>query len=427
VTTRPTPRQLAWQQDGFGLFLHFGVNTFNGREWSDGSLDPATFDPDGLDARQWVRTAVEAGARYVVLTAKHHDGFCLWPTATTDYSVASSPWRDGKGDVVAELADACRESGIGLGLYVSPWDRNAVCYDDPAAYDAFYLEQLTELCTKYGPLHELWFDGAGSEGRTYDWDAIMAVVAEHQPDAMVFNMGSPTIRWVGNEDGLAADPCWYTVDSTGIGSYDDGAAALDRTRYLPPECDVPIRRHWFWQPDDLHTLKSRDHLLAIWYRSVGLGAGLLLNVPPDRSGRIGPADRARLLEFTEELRRRFAAPVTASLTAGPDGELVARFAEPVVLDHLELAEELTDGQHIVGHEVLADGQVIASGHTVGARRLHAFPPVKVGELRIRLAGEGARLERVRGFRTGHSAVPGLEEQPEFTAEKFEDTRTGTHP
>uniref|UniRef100_A0AAU2K213 alpha-L-fucosidase n=1 Tax=Streptomyces sp. NBC_00049 TaxID=2903617 RepID=A0AAU2K213_9ACTN len=414
MTSRPTAAQLAWQKAGFGLFLHFGVNTFNGREWSDGTLDPATFDPSDLDARQWVRTAVEAGARYVVLTAKHHDGFCLWPTATTAYSVASSPWRSGKGDVVAELADACREAGIGLGLYLSPWDRNADCYDDPGAYDAFYARQLTELCTRYGPLCELWFDGAGSEGRTYDWDAAMAVVAEHQPDAMVFNMGRPTIRWVGNEDGLASDPCHYTVDSTGISVYDDGATALDEARYLPPECDVPIRGNWFWQPDDLHTLKSRQHLLALWYRSVGLGAGLLLGVPPDRTGRIDPADRARLLELGGELDRRFARRATATLTAGPDGEVAARFTKPVVLDHVELTEDLTHGQLVSGHEVLADGEVIAAGHTVGVRRIHAFPPVEVTRLSVRLAGPGGRLTGVSGFHTGHSAAPRLEARPGST-------------
>ncbi|MFG2749651.1 alpha-L-fucosidase [Streptomyces xanthophaeus] len=411
MTIRPTPAQLAWQQHGFGLFLHFGVNTFGGCEWSDGTLDPALFAPCALDTRQWVRTAVEAGAAYVVLTAKHHDGFCLWPTATTAYSVASSPWRGGKGDVVGELAEACREAGIGLGLYLSPWDRNAACYEDPEAYDAYYRQQLTELCTRYGPLYELWFDGAGSEGRTYDWDAAMAVVAGHQPDAMVFNMGLPTIRWAGNEDGLAADPCWYTVDSTGISLYDDGVTALDRARYLPPECDVPIRANWFWQEDDLHTLKSREHLLAVWYRSVGLGAGLLLNVPPDRTGRIDPADRARLLEFSGELARRFARPARATLAAGPDGEVVARFTAPVLLDHVELAEELTHGQFVTGHEVLADGQVIASGRTVGVRRVHAFAPVEVTRLTVRLTGPGGRLAAVTGFCTGHSSLPELAAEP----------------
>ncbi|MFE5683050.1 alpha-L-fucosidase [Streptomyces sp. NPDC056512] len=406
----PTPRQLAWQEAGFGLFLHFGINTFNGKEWSDGTLAPATFDPSAFDAAQWVDTALAAGAAYVILTAKHHDGFCLWPTGTTDYSVKSSPWRRGKGDVVGELAEACRKAGLKLGLYLSPWDRNAPCYADPVAYDAFYLRQLTELCTRYGPLYELWFDGAGSEGRTYDWDAVMAVIGEHQPDAMVFNMGRPTIRWVGNEDGLASDPCEYVAEATGISVYDDGSEQLDRARYLPPECDVPLRGNWFWQPDDLHTLKSRDHLLALWYRSVGLGAGLLLNVPPDRRGLIDEADRARLLEFTGELTRRFAAPVRAELV--PDGgEMTARFPEPVLLDHVELREDLARGQHITDHEVLADGQPIASGHTVGVRRVHAFEPVTTTELRIRLTGDHARLNAVTGFRTGHCAIPPLEEQP----------------
>jgi alpha-L-fucosidase len=301
--SKPTAAQLAWQETGFALFLHFGINTFHGKEWSDGTLDPHTFNPTELDARQWVDTAVAAGAGHVILTAKHHDGFCLWPTDTTDYCVASSPWRDGNGDVVADLAEACREAGIGLGLYLSPWDRNAACYDDPDAYDTFYLRQLTELCTRYGRLTELWFDGAGSENRQYDWDAVMAVIDKHQPDAMVFNMGRPTIRWVGNEDGLADDPCWYVTDATGTSIYDADPRSLGALRYLPPECDVPIRRHWFWQPDHLHTLKSREHLLAIWYRSVALGAGLLLNVPPDRRGLIDEADRTRLLEFTAELRR----------------------------------------------------------------------------------------------------------------------------
>ncbi|WP_327433987.1 alpha-L-fucosidase [Streptomyces sp. NBC_01236] len=397
MTIAPTPQQLAWQQDGFGLFLHFGVNTFNGEEWSDGTLDPATFDPTGLDASQWTETARAAGAKYVVLTAKHHDGFCLWPTATTTYSVASSPWREGRGDVVAELAEACRGAGLGLGLYLSPWDRNADCYDDPAAYDDFYLRQLTELCTRYGPLYELWFDGAGSEGRTYDWDAIMAVVDQHQPDAMVFNMGRPTIRWAGNEDGLAEDPCRYVTESTGISVYDDGREALDTARYLPPECDVPIRANWFWQPDDLDTLKSRDQLLDIWYRSVGLGAGLLLNVPPDRRGLIDPADRDRLLDFTGELARRLAEPRTCALSVLDEGDVLARFPEPVRIDHLELREDLTAGQRVSHHQVLADGEPLLSGHTVGVRRVHAFEPRTVRELRIRLTGDGATLTEAKGY------------------------------
>ncbi|MEV4415223.1 alpha-L-fucosidase [Catellatospora sp. NPDC049609] len=405
----PTPGQLAWQEAGFGLFLHFGLNTFHGREWSDGTLDPATFDPADLDAAQWVDVAQRAGARYVVLTAKHHDGFCLWPTRTTDYSVAAAPWRGGRGDVVGELAAACRAAGMPLGLYLSPWDRNAACYPDPAAYDAFYLAQLTELCTEYGPLFELWFDGAGSEGRAYDWDAIMEVVGRHQPDAMVFNMGRPTIRWVGNEDGLAADPCRYTVDRLGRSMFTADHDTLDGARYLPPECDVPIRAHWFWQPDDLGTLKSAEHLLAIWYRSVGLGAGLLLNVPPDRSGRLDETDVARLLEVTDELRRRFAAPLPARLTHEP-GRAIADFAEEVAFDHVELREDLTSGQRVGGHQLHCGDAVVACGHTVGVRRWHAFPTVRTRRLTVTLDDPAARLTAVTAFRTGHEALPRLAEQ-----------------
>lgn len=237
----PTPGQLHWQRTGMGVFFHFGLNTFHGLEWSDGTLDPATFDPDQLDADQWVRTAKRAGAGYVVLTAKHHDGFCLWPTATTDYSVRSAPWRGGRGDVVAEVAEACRHHDLGLGLYLSPWDRNAVCYPDPAAYDAFYLTQLEELCSNYGDLFELWFDGAGSQGRTYDWQRIAALVERRQPQAMVFNMGRPTIRWIGNEDGLAADPVVYVVSDTKLDNYTTVTVDLAERLYLPPVRPPPDR------------------------------------------------------------------------------------------------------------------------------------------------------------------------------------------
>ena len=405
----PSAEQLRWQRMGFGLFLHFGVNTFNGVEWSDGSLPPASFDPTACDPRQWVRTAIEAGAGYAVLTAKHHDGFCLWPTATTDYSVASSPWRGGRGDVVAEFTQACAEVGLGAGLYLSPWDRNAACYRDPAAYDDFYAAQLTELCTQYGDLVELWFDGAGSEGREYDWDRYLGIVETHQPGAMVFNMGRPTIRWVGNEDGLASDPVDYVTATTRRSVYADGDDGLPIARYLPPECDVPIRANWFWQPDELGTLKSRDHLLSIWYRSVGLGAGLLLNVPPDRRGLLDARDVDRLLEWRGELRRRFADPVPATLEQVDAGEWLATWSTPVLFDHLELREDLRDGQRVRRHEVVAGEAVVASGLTIGVRRVHALPAVTARRLRLRVT-DGARLEAVTAYLTGCESAPEPEPQ-----------------
>ncbi|MBP2412331.1 alpha-L-fucosidase [Arthrobacter stackebrandtii] len=400
----PNPAQLAWQRDALGVFFHFGLNTFHGKEWSDGTLPADSFNPTELDAGQWVRTAASLGAKYVVLTAKHHDGFCLWPTATTDYSVASSPWRGGSGDVVAEVAAACRKHGMKLGLYLSSWDRNAPSYPEPDAYDEFYLAQLRELCSNYGELAELWFDGAGSQGREYAWDRIAALIDELQPGAMVFNMGAPTIRWVGNEDGLAADPVRYVVSETEFSNYTVDSSALTEALYLPPECDVSLRRGWFWHPDDAP--KDLDHLLAIYYRSIGLGANLLLNLPPDTRGLIPAEDLARLAEFSGEMRRRFAAPLAASLSAVGEGEWVADFGAPVTFDHLRIEEVLTGGQRISGHKVFTEsGDLVVDAGTVGSQRIHVFEPVTAQKLVIRLEGESPQLAAATAFCAGVSTVP----------------------
>lgn len=384
----PTPAQLRWQELGVGAFIHYGVNTFAGLEWSDGSLSPDIFNPTGLDADDWVAAAKQAGAKYLILTAKHHDGFCLWPTATTSYSVASSPWRDGQGDVVREAADACARAGLGFGIYVSPWDRNAECYDDPERYDDFYIQQLTELCSNYGPLMELWFDGAGSDGRAYDWDRIAGVINKLQPEAMIFNMGHPTIRWVGNEDGLADDPVNYVVDQTPDSQYTDSASQLLSEAYLPPECDVSIRRGWFWDASD--EPKSVEHLLAIYYRSVGLGANLLLNLAPDRSGLIPAEDRSRLDELRSALDRRFAGRITVNVIGDDRGASLV-LPQRTHFTHVELVEDLSGGQRITGHTVLADGRHIAAGQTVGVRRIHQVETVSASHLRIELDGDGSRI------------------------------------
>jgi len=396
----PTPEQLAWQRGGLGVFFHFGVNTFHGKEWSDGSLPASSFAPTALDTDQWVRTAAELGADYVILTAKHHDGFCLWPTATTDYSVASSPWKDGQGDVVAELAASCGRYGMKLGLYLSPWDRNAPQYEDPEAYDEFYLAQLRELCTNYGELHELWFDGAGSAGREYAWDRIGALIEELQPQAMVFNMGPATIRWVGNEDGLAEDPVHYVTRSTDLNQYDEHILELGEARYLPPECDVSLRTGWFWQPGE--EPKSLPHLLAIHDRSIGLGANLLLNIPPDRTGRLGADDVARCRELRAALDARFGAPITAELSVQEDGSIMLGLPIEAAsgYDHLELRERLEDGQRVLAHRITtatgegdSGGELVAEGGTVGVRRIHRLATTQTARtLRVELRGEGAVLE-----------------------------------
>ncbi|WP_231929995.1 alpha-L-fucosidase [Friedmanniella luteola] len=417
---RPSAAQLAWQQLELGMFVHVGVNTFAGCEWSDGTLPAASFAPSDLDAGQWVAVAQEMGARYLVLTAKHHDGFCLWPTATTDYSVASSPWRAGRGDLVGEVADACRAAGLAFGVYLSPWDRHEPRYADPAAYDAFYTAQLRELCTRYGRLGEIWFDGAGSAGRVYAWDAIMAVVEETQPDAMVFNMGRPTIRWVGNEDGLAGDPVHYVTDRTELNSYDDDVTGLARPRYLPPECDVSLRRGWFWAADD--EPKSLDHLLAVHYRSVGRGTNLLLNVPPDTRGRVPDADVARLRAWRAELDRRFGRPVTATLElVTEDGDRRTwrgRLPGEVSLDHLRLREDYREGQRVERHVVRHRSAVLAEGRTVGQQRVHAVPAVSAAVLEVETVGAGARLLALEVFDTGGATVP----EPGYRASTDEPER-----
>lgn len=410
---RPSADQLRWQRMRLGTFIHFGLNTFHALEWSAGDLPAASFARRDLDADQWVRTAAALGARYLVLTAKHHDGFCLWPTATTDYSVASSPWRDGHGDVVRDVADACARHGVRFGFYLSPWDRHAPEYVDPAAYDAMYAAQLRELCTGYGDVAEIWFDGAGSDGRTYDWNRYMAVIAEHQPHAMVFNMGAPTVRWVGNEDGLAHDPVDYAVRQSATSNYTDGAVDYGAERYLPPECDVSLRRGWFWAADD--EPKSLDHLLAIYYGSIGMGANLLLNLPPDDRGRIPDGDVARVHELRAELDRRFRDPRPAALervhresSSNGAGGAVWRlnFGTDVTIDHLWLEEKLADGQCITSFEVLhAGGTRLASGRSIGAQRIAVFPAVRVRALTVRTTGEGAELRAAVGYGTGVEAVP----------------------
>src|SRR5687767_8658458 len=252
---RPSAAQLAWQREELAMFLHFGPNTFTDREWGDGREDPRIFAPAALDARQWARTARAAGFRAMVLTAKHHDGFCLWPSATTTHTVAHSPWRGGAGDVVREFVDACRAEGLRAGLYLSPWDRNHPTYGDSPRYNDVYAAQLTELLTRYGPLAEVWFDGANGEGpngkrQVYDWPRVWGLVRRHQPDAVVFSDAGPDVRWCGNERGVAGDPNWSTVDpaavpfpgATGpriIPALQHGDPA--GTVWRPAEADVSIR------------------------------------------------------------------------------------------------------------------------------------------------------------------------------------------
>ncbi|MFD0696729.1 alpha-L-fucosidase [Paenibacillus sp. GCM10027628] len=384
----PTPQQLRWQDLELGMFCHFGINTFCDQEWGEGTDSPALFHPAQLDASQWVRTAKRAGFKYFVLTAKHHDGFCLWPTNTTDYSVKSSPWKNGQGDVVRECADACRAEGMPFGLYLSPWDRHEPCYADKAAYDDFYAEQLTELLTQYGPLVEVWFDGAGSQGREYDWPRIIGLVKKYQPDAMIFNMGSPTIRWVGNEDGVAPYPCWNTATTARESMFtSDMLTWLEGTPdWVPAECDVPIRKHhWFWHPNDEDSLHSLDHLLDLYDRSVGHGATLLLNVAPDDRGLLPESDVQRVIEFGDEIRRRFSNPIASTTGEGTEVQLL--FGSMTSVNHVILMEDIAYGErvreYVIEANLAGDWVELVRGSAIGHKKIDRFETVQANGLRVR--------------------------------------------
>ncbi|MGM7719380.1 alpha-L-fucosidase [Metabacillus sp. Hm71] len=398
---KPTERQMRWQDLEMGMFCHFGMNTFHDQEWGKGTELPETFNPSSLNARQWVKLAKEAGFKYFILTAKHHDGFCLWPTATTDYSLKSSPWKDGKGDVLREVEEACQEQGMLFGLYLSPWDRHEPCYSDKVAYDDFYCQQLTELLTNYGPLVEVWFDGAGSEGREYDWKRIIGLVKKHQPNAMIFNMGEPTIRWVGNEDGVAPYPCWNTAETAKVSMYtSDMLTWMPETpAWVPAECDVPIRkRHWFWHPNDEQSLLSLDELMDIYYRSVGHGTNLLLNVAPDNRGLIPDVDVQRVQEFGKEIKKRFANSIAA--TSGEGNEIVLSLPVESVIDHVILMEEIAYGERVRKYVLEAkqgdDWVTLVKGSAIGHKKIDQFEPVATDQLRLKVQ-EAAATPLIRSF------------------------------
>jgi len=393
----PTPAQLQWQQDELALFLHFGVNTFTDREWGDGTESPAIFNPTALDARQWARVARAAGVRGMILTAKHHDGFCLWPTATTAHSVASSPWRGGSGDLVREFADACRAEGLRVGLYLSPWDRNAPAYGDSPRYNDFYTDQLSELLTRYGPISQVWFDGAvevGPDGRRqeYDWPRIWGLVRRLQPDAVIFSDAGPDVRWIGNERGIAGDPNWSTVNPATV-PY-PGATGADVISMLqhgdprgsvwrPGEADVSIRPGWFWHPAEDGQVKSVDALVDLYFSSVGRNSKLLLNVPPTRDGLIHPTDAARLAGMRERLDGIFA----------EDRYRAAAEGREVTVAIADLREEIANGQAVAAYRL--EGRVngawreLSRGTTIGHRKLDRFAPTTVSGVRLRIgAAEG---------------------------------------
>lgn len=372
---RPGPQQLGWQELEIGVLVHFGPNTFMDREWGDGTADPSVFDLQQFDADQWVRVAKAAGARYLILVAKHHDGFCLWPSRHTDYSVKRSPWKQGKGDVVGEVEQACRRHGLAFGIYLSPWDRHDPRYADNRKYDDYYVAQMTELATRYGPLAEFWLDGAGSEGHVYDFVRYVRTMRTYQPNALLFAsldfMPYGDIRWVGNESGFAPEENWNVVDNYGI------------LRWRPAEADTPLRHgHWFWHPNSEKRLKSLGELMEIYHKTAGRGAQLVLGIAPDNRGLLPEADVKRLEEFGAEVQRLYGTPAPPK---GWSGNAV-HFSTPRRLDRVVLQEDLAHGQMVRRFRVeakVADKWVeVSRGTTIGHKRILVFEPVAATDVRV---------------------------------------------
>ncbi len=448
VKTHPTPRQLAAEEMEFYAFAHFTVNTFTDREWGDGTESESIFNPSELDAEQWVDALKSAGIKGLLLTCKHHDGFCLWPSAYTEHSVKNSPFRGGKGDVVREVAEACRKGGIKFGVYLSPWDRNSQLYGQGKPYDDYFCNQLTELCTNYGELFSVWFDGACGEGpngkkQVYDWERYYALIRQLQPNAAIAISG-PDIRWCGNEAGDTRESEWsvlptgflspeevaaksQTSDTTAfrekkigdmerdLGSREflDGAKGY---KWSPAETDTSIRPGWFYHETENDHVRSTETLIDIWYRTVGGNSTLLLNIPPDRRGLFHENDVQRLRELGEYIRKTFATNLAdnAAVTANSDNgydlpenvktDSYDTYYKPFDGENAVQLNIKLDGEYDVTHVVIkenikfsqriekyvieaktADGWTeLNRGTTVGYKKIARFDAVKTDEIRIRI-------------------------------------------
>jgi len=400
---KPSPQQLEWQDLEFGVIIHFSTNTFLDREWGDGTADPAVFNPPQFDPDQWMKTIRDAGAKYVVLVAKHHDGFCLWPTEQTSYSVKSSPWRNGHGDVVGDVARSAHKYGLKFGVYLSPWDRHEPKYKNSAEYDTYYQAELTELASNYGDLVEFWLDGAGSAGHVYNFEKIIETLRTYQPNTIVFAdtglFEYGDARWVGNEDGRIPYENWNVIDRHGY------------LRWRPVEADTPLRKqHWFWHPNDEGSLKTLNDLLAIYDESVGRGGQLMLGLAPDRRGLLPESDVARLKEFGEALRARSAnnlalahEPASEEVAAALDGNtdtfwsapngshhavLEANFAKPITFNRTVTMEWLNAGQRIQRYSIDvwtgSAWKTVAAAGAIGHKKVDVFPAVTASRVRLNI-------------------------------------------
>ena len=407
----PTRNQLEWQQMELTAFLHYGINTYTNREWGDGKESPELFNPTAFDADQIVKSIKAGGFKLIILTCKHHDGFCLWPSQYTEHSVKNSPY---KGDIVKEISDACKKNGIKFGVYLSPWDRNAPCYGDSPKYNEYFINQLTELLTNYGEVSEVWFDGACGEGpngkvQEYDWQAITETIHRLQPEAVTAICGDD-IRWVGNESGKGRESEWNVTPlapkvyanamqlrkelgidevTRDLGSRELISKAKELFWYAS-ETDVSIRPGWFYHESQNNYVRSLKNLVDIYFSSVGSNSSLLLNIPPTLEGKVHPTDSIRLKEFGDYIRAAFA----EDYAIGGDKNLKVEQGGSVTLDvkkgakvnTIMVQEDIAKGQRVESFkaELLIGGQwiEIGRGTTIGYKRLLRFPATEAEKVRV---------------------------------------------
>lgn len=426
----PTASQLAWQKMEYYMFVHFGPNTFTDVEWGNGKEDPKVFDPTGVDCRQWAATAKAAGMKGIIITAKHHDGFCLWPSKYSTHTVRESLWKEGQGDLLKELSGACREYGLKFGVYLSPWDRNNPTYGTPL-YNQLFANTLTEVLTGYGDVFEQWFDGANGEGvkkQVYDWDLFHKTVCKNQPNAVIFSDIGPGCRWIGNEQGIAGETNWSCLNTLGFepGSHAPPLDILNMgnrlgTEWVPGETDVSIRPGWFYSPSTNDKVKSLERLVDLYYTSVGRNSNLLLNVPPGRDGRIHANDSTRLMEFRKAIDDLFkinlaqGATITASATRGHSSKYAAsnmlddnydtywatddkkstasillKLKRAATFNRILLQEYIPLGQRVAKFNVeywskdSGSWQILSEATTIGYKRILRFPCVTTTKIRINI-------------------------------------------
>lgn len=417
----PSRRQMDWYRREATAFFHFGVNTFTDLEWGDGTEAEKMFNPTELDCRQWMRVIKQAGFTTAILTAKHHDGFCLWPSEYSEHTIAKSPYKEGKGDVVREFVEACHEYGIKPGLYLSPWDRHSK-YWGTDAYNTYYNNQLTELMTQYGKIYECWWDGAGSTEAQYDWGRWAYTVRTHQPDCIIFGSLGATeyveARWVGNESGYAGNPCWATIDQSSLeieNTVELNSGKAGGNRFIPAEVDVSIRPGWFYHENQDGAVRSAENLVKYWFESSGRNAGILLNFPPDRRGLIHEIDTKNVLNAATILQKTFAvnllqgAEVSATSEMRPicsadkmllkdenlfyaadEKDLTPTITfmaqEPITFNCFVLSEVIELGHRVRGYRVEAkvkeEWKVLVENQCIGFRWAEYFDTITTQEVRI---------------------------------------------